>query len=120
MRPKSDAGSRHAFNQRLAELSALKDGWNGTGSRGIPGHAVALASGFASLVGSDITKVHAVPSPSGDLVLEWSSGPTEVTAEIIDSHQMRLTVDCEDPDVYVERVVPSRPSTLAALFVGTK
>lgn len=113
-------GSMESFNKRLDRLSKLTAGWNGVGSHPVPVASIALAHSFSTLIGEAVSKVHVVPNTSGDLVLEWSTGPTEVTAEILGGNRMRLTVDCEDPDVYVEQTVRALPSTLAQLFAGTK
>ena len=104
---------------KLREIERLRDGWWGSGSQAIDPGALALAQEVVGVLATRPTHVAIAPSADGSLMLEWSQGSSEFTAELVSGREMHLTVDSPDLDVYEDATVPAGAAALLEFFDAT-
>jgi hypothetical protein len=89
---------------RLDELRLLKNGWyDGSGRAPSSAGIDWLSAKFLQLYPEDIRLPFAYPTPEGDIRLEWSLGPHDVTLDVdLATHKARLHALNLDSDEEVE------------------
>ncbi|MFD6094520.1 hypothetical protein ACFWGN_20605 [Oerskovia sp. NPDC060338] len=104
---------------KLREIEVLHDGWWGPESRAVDRGSLQIAERAMFRLADGPAHVSIAPLADGSLMLEWSNGDTECTAELLPGGEMTLTIDNPAFDIYVERQVAATAARLVEFYVTT-
>ncbi len=94
---------QEAMMAHIEKIAELHDGWWGPGSRAVEDSLLRFARSVMPTICSLAPNAAIGPHPSGSLVIEWSRGACEYTAELNADGTMELSEDDTITDEFVGR-----------------